>query len=476
MRALRDIIGVLWLTAGVAAAQSNATVLEELQALRAEAENRDAALLAPDSYLRGVRALEKAAAQLEAGQDPQKLAPRFEKARQEFTTAIEHLELAQLSFRDTLLARTAANAAEAFRLAPADWENAERSLFNAARVLEDGNLNEAIERGAMAAAEYDRAELVAIKARYLTTSRSLMAQAGEAKADKFAPRSIGLARDALQLAENTLDADRTQTARARELAATAAYEARHALHIAGIAARVKDRELSVEDIVLDWEEPLRRLAETADRPADLSRGYAEVEASLREELQKVPTLEAELEERRIQVAGLEEEIRELDDRLGGATAERSALMRELQARDRLREQFTSVEELFAADEAIVLRDGNQLILRMVGLQFGSGSARLDDAAMALLDRLRDAVNIFPGSSLRVEGHTDASGDPERNLQLSEERARAVANYLAENLGIQSFRLSAVGYGDTRPIAGNRTREGRARNRRIDIVLDTRTGA
>ena len=472
----RHIICAVCLAAGIASAQSGSGIPEDLQALRAAAEKGDAALLSPDSYLRGVRALDKAVEELAAGKDPQKLAQRFEQARQEFWAAIEQLELAQLSFRDTLLARAAASRAEAFRLAPADWEKAERSLFDAARVLEDGNLNEAIERGALAAAEYDRAELVAIKARYLTTSRSLIAQADEAKADRFAPRSIGLARDALQQAETKLDADRTQTARAIELAAVAAYEARHALHIAGIARQVKDRELSVEDVVLDWEEPLRRLAETASRPADLSRGYAEVEASLREELQKIPALESELDERRRQVVGLEEEIRELDERLGGTSAERSALMRELQARDRLREQFTSVEELFAADEAMILRDGDQLILRMVGLQFGSGSARLDDDAVALLDRLRDAVNIFPGSSLRVEGHTDASGDPERNLQLSEERARAVANYLAENLGIQSFRLSSIGYGDTRPIAGNRTPEGRAKNRRIDIVLDTRTGA
>ena len=115
-----------------------------------------------------------------------------------------------------------------------------------------------------------------------------------------------------------------------------------------------------------------------------------------------------------------------------------------------------------------------LILRLVGLRFGSNSTRLDAGARRLLDRLRDALNVFPDSTLTIEGHTDASGDSRANLSLSERRAAAVADYLVSSLGIPRFRLKVIGYGDTRPITSNRTAEGRARNRRIDIILDTRS--
>ena len=73
--------------------------------------------------------------------------------------------------------------------------------------------------------------------------------------------------------------------------------------------------------------------------------------------------------------------------------------------------------------------------------------------------------------LTIEGHTDSRGDADMNEALSRARAQAVRDALAQ-LGIDGERMSAVGYGETQPIADNATSEGRARNRRIAIVVDT----
>ena len=76
------------------------------------------------------------------------------------------------------------------------------------------------------------------------------------------------------------------------------------------------------------------------------------------------------------------------------------------------------------------------------------------------------MKTYPDTTVEIEGHTDNVGSEAYNLDLSKRRAESVKNYLVENLGIDPARLSAAGYGFSRPIADNNTREGRAQNRRV----------
>ncbi|MEZ6001240.1 OmpA family protein [Hyphomonas sp.] len=100
------------------------------------------------------------------------------------------------------------------------------------------------------------------------------------------------------------------------------------------------------------------------------------------------------------------------------------------------------------------------------IEFDSSSSVIDASSNTLLDAVAAAVRRCPGT-LRIEGHTDSTGPEDENETLSRNRAIAVRNALiARNLDPQ--RLIAEGYGATRPVAGNTTPEGRARNRRIEI--------
>ena len=81
------------------------------------------------------------------------------------------------------------------------------------------------------------------------------------------------------------------------------------------------------------------------------------------------------------------------------------------------------------------------------------------------------MDVFPRSLVVVEGHTDSYGGDVSNMALSRSRAEAVGEYLSAELGVPAFRVSAVGYGETRPIANNETSQGRARNRRIDVRIE-----
>jgi OOP family OmpA-OmpF porin len=187
-------------------------------------------------------------------------------------------------------------------------------------------------------------------------------------------------------------------------------------------------------------------------------------------LEELPGLRSDLADRDALIVDLEEEIRELDAELGGTSADRSNLIRRLEQQARVREQFRQVENMFTNSEALVLREGNRLIARLVGLNFASNSAELGTDNEALLAKVQSAIDVFPQCELTIEGHTDATGNAGKNMTLSEERAQAVKTYMTEVMRIPAFRIAATGYGDTRPIANNKTEEGRARNRRIDLII------
>jgi outer membrane protein OmpA-like peptidoglycan-associated protein len=261
----------------------------------------------------------------------------------------------------------------------------------------------------------------------------------------------------------------------RSLAQQANYEARHAIFLAEQILMLRDQKLTEEDIILAYEDPLARIAASADIAARLDGGTEPVVGELVrfiEDLrERAQQSELDRDDGRVRIAELEEEIRTLDTRLGGISQERVALVQRLEAEARLREQFQSIEQLFERDEARVSREGNSVILRMVGLTFESGRATVDPTYRPLLDKVRQATAIFPRSQVVIEGHTDSYGSDETNLSLSRQRAEAVSAFLAAEFGIPAFRMSAVGYGETQPIANNETPQGRTRNRRIDIRVE-----
>lgn len=103
------------------------------------------------------------------------------------------------------------------------------------------------------------------------------------------------------------------------------------------------------------------------------------------------------------------------------------------------------------------------------VEFETGSDRLVPESRNILDQVVEILRDYPDYKLRLSGHTDSTGSSSFNQQLSEKRAKACYDYLISR-GIRSSRLSYAGYGETRPIADNRYREGRERNRRVEFDL------
>jgi len=108
-------------------------------------------------------------------------------------------------------------------------------------------------------------------------------------------------------------------------------------------------------------------------------------------------------------------------------------------------------------------------IELRGVNFASGSAKLTADSSSVLDDMASTLKRYPNQKVEVAGHTDSSGARSYNVRLSQQRAESVRAYLV-NKGVVAGNLSARGYGPDSPVADNKTRSGRASNRRVELKL------
>jgi len=132
----------------------------------------------------------------------------------------------------------------------------------------------------------------------------------------------------------------------------------------------------------------------------------------------------------------------------------------LEQADTLRRQLENLQ-LRQTESGVVVTLGDVL--------FESGETQLRQEAMASLVEVVDLLQSEPDKLIRIEGHTDSTGDSETNLEISALRASAVLDALV-SLGVDAARFTSAGMGEDFPIASNETEEGRRQNRRVDVIL------
>jgi outer membrane protein OmpA-like peptidoglycan-associated protein len=443
---------LFFLTAQVQAQDIRTTLFKNTDALMQQAKDARADLLSPKNFAAAEKAYSEAGKDVGSGR-----ADRAKKSLQEadayLAKALEACKLAEVTFANTLKVRALAVDANAAKFEPDMWAAAEKQFNDAAIRLEAGSVGTAQSSAKKATKLYDDAELAAIKTAIVGNARNLIKQDDDDKVGKFAPETLKNAKAYVAKAETDLDRDRYATAGPQMAAAEAEYQARHARYLAGQVEALNKKKITGEALILEWEKPLRDVAGALGASTDMTNGYAVPGA---EALANANSLTAANEEMAARIGELELE-------LGGTemVVEETA---------RLQRQLKEVESLFRPDQARVLREGNDLIMRLIGLSFPVGNATIQTQYFGLLKRVQEAISIFPNSPIVVEGHTDSQGADGPNMQLSQQRADAVREYLIANLGLDPSRVTAVGYGKTRPIAANETAEGRAQNRRIDVVI------
>jgi len=239
---------------------------------------------------------------------------------------------------------------------------------------------------------------------------------------------------------------RAENGYARELSPAALHGAHEALE--GAERRFKDDGSS--DVTRDEAYVALRKAERADAEGVTLHYQRELQAS------KQRSLDAQAK----QAAKTEVQL----------TQTREQLTRESSARKEAEQRTQeALERLAAANAAAVKKEERGTVITLAGnVLFASGKSVLLPGAQQSLAQVADALKS-QDSKLLVEGHTDSRGNEQTNLMLSKARADAVGTYLVSR-GIPQERVSTQGLGASRPVADNESAEGRANNRRVEIIV------
>lgn len=203
----------------------------------------------------------------------------------------------------------------------------------------------------------------------------------------------------------------------------------------------------------------------AIRKAELAAASARTTVAAREKK------DAELEGQKYQNDTLKNTQAELANTKNALNKSQEDLKREAAARAEAEKRAAQAMADLQKIAAVKKEDRGMVITLSGGVLFQTDKSELLPGAMAQLNQVGEAlVRNSPDSRITVEGHTDNQGTVAHNQELSQKRAESVATYL-KSRGIAPDRVSAVGRGPDKPTADNKTIEGRAQNRRVEIIVE-----
>ena len=276
-------------------------------------------------------------------------------------------------------------------------------------------------------------ELAAIKSVSLNDAKSYIEGAKKIGAEKISPQSLKSAEEKYQAAELTIASDRHNRSIV-EAASKSALDAATQLAVVTQTA-VDSRNRSPEQIAIELEQRRASNANLQGKVQAYSSEISTYDRKNKDLSQKSAALSSELSTVKAQEAAI-----------------------------------AKAEQSFDKDEAEVYRQGDQLLIRLKALNFKSGSSSLPSASVNLLGKVREVVAEFNPSQIKIEGHTDSTGTATKNMQLSKERAEAVAKYMVSTNVIAENEIMTEGFGPEKPLQPNSSKAGRATNRRVDLIL------
>ena len=202
-------------------------------------------------------------------------------------------------------------------------------------------------------------------------------------------------------------------------------------------------------------------------PEHIATQIVQQKRALGELTTNVGKLEANLESTKQSLEEKEGALKRTEGAL--KTQEQQLAMASTQVR--FQKAMDEARRTLPADDALVYQQGNTLVFRLKRVNFKSGAAIIPDSSKPLIAKVDAIIRKLNVDTVMVQGHTDSVGSAEANKKLSTARASAVANYLFSLGG--RYKLMYSGYGATSPIASNLTAEGRATNRRVDLVVSVK---
>lgn len=170
-----------------------------------------------------------------------------------------------------------------------------------------------------------------------------------------------------------------------------------------------------------------------------------------------------------EAAALAMQKSQLQEQMAALMVERNAIAAEKESVQKERDALAARLEGTLGSIAQTTRTARGLLVNLPGVFFDTGQATLKSLAQITLAKLSTLLQLYPQFNIRIEGYTDSTGGEEMNMKLSRDRALTVFDFLKDN-GVVEARMKYEGYGPQFPVADNKTNEGRARNRRVEVIL------
>lgn len=422
-------------------------------------------LLSPNNFKDAEEELAKAKKDFAAGKNIRGIEDKLEKAGRYLKMVNDVGKQGEVLFKEVLEAREDALVAQAPDFASTEFEEAENKFLDASNRLEKGDLNGARNRIPKILDAYGQAEFVAIRESIIGNVRDLFKKAEDRNVKKNAPLTMREAKTLYDEVLVILNGDRYAKTNAREIATKAAYEIKHAMYLADVIEKLKKDEKNWEKLIRDFEDRLDHVASELGFEGEFDKGLAKTENDVVLAIQNLKEENKTLKE---DLSSLQTESEELRQKI---QQYEKTVVSELEKKKEREEKLKKIEKIFTRDEAQVILSENQLIMRLYGLTFGSGSTVITPEHFMLLTKVMRALRVFPNHKYLITGHTDSQGNDAYNLNLSENRATAVRAYLEANMGLSPDQFESIGYGESRPIASNDSPDGRRLNRRIEIVIE-----
>lgn len=380
--------------------------------------------------------------------------------------AEEMARVARTTLPDLIKSRDLARAAGATNLE--DYASVENRFIALTKAIEKNNLRLAQrDRGKVSEAFRDL-ELRAIKDQTIGEVRKLLSEAKQKGAKKYAPESYALGQQKLKDTDTFITENPYEKEKMLAMAAEALFYAERLTQINAQSQKIRD--MQSEPVAVWMESTLHEVTNKLSAPDMRNEPF---EIQVENVLGSISALQADhdflmskAEDQQNQINDLKLQIIVLE----GQTKEQQMAQQRLAAEKEFNEKFTKIQYYFDPDEAEVYKQGNQLVIRLRKIQFPVGKAFIKPSNYELLSKVQRAIRIFGESTVVIEGHTDSTGSDEVNEHLSQKRAESVREYLVANRTLSGERIVAVGYGEVRPLASNKTAEGRAINRRIDVII------
>jgi len=477
MKSLLQLLFLFWLLTFVSACATTqpdtlamgnpGELVNQLEAGLAAAKSNKVDVLSPGLFNDAQSALMKAKQALEKESKLSTINDYVAQGNASLSKAEEIAQVSRTILGETNKARDKALKVGADRLGE-PYIKVEEQYLKLTKAIENDNLSYAQKNASKVQAEFKNVEIMAIKESAIGKARQLIAKAEAAKTPKIAPKAYADAVQAINETDTFIGNNPYDAEMIGQKAAHAEFMARRAIAVSENSKMLS--EMAPEASALYIEGLLARLSGTMNagdlRDQSIDAQVGALNASVERIQQKNKDLEKSNQAYQSRLANMEQQLSGLE----GYAREQEARKQELAAEREFNEKFNRVQHHFGPKEAEVYKQGNQLVIRLRAIQFPVGQATLSPDNYNLLSKVQHAIRVFGQPMVTIEGHTDSTGSAQTNKVLSQKRAEAVKTYLVANRTLPENRIRATGYGPDKPLAPNTTAEGRAMNRRIDVLI------